>query len=303
MIFHPQTDLHYVHVFPGTDVFREVYLCYKKASERLPWMSAKFVATYEPEFWNRDIMLIFWHEFPYEIPAGRRSKIALRWTESAGNGLQGDQASSLERFKQVAPIPDLVLCGCPSVMDFVRPMVRRVGLHPIGYDPEIMGWPNWACEKKYDVAFYGSPCARRDEILGAVRKLLGDRFVLVNSFGMDRKAVLDQSRSVLYVGHSRERSFPGMRIWQAISSSAALLTEERDAWPAVRGTHYVSLADPMRPNLPDTHSEYLGVFLARLERALATGLGPIAQKAHDDLRAYTVERCMEYVVQASRDLR
>jgi len=303
VIFHPVTDLHYVHVFPGTDVFREVFSCYKKASERLPWMSARISALYEPEFWNRDVVLIYWHEFTHDIPAGRRSKIALRWTESAGNGLLGDQARALERFKAVAHIPDLVLCGCPAVLEFVRPMVKRAWLHPIGYDPEIMGWPNWMCEKKYDLSFYGSPGERRDGILAAVKKLLGDRFTTVNSFGMERKAALDQSRAVLYVGHSEEKSFPGMRIWQAIASSAALLTEERDAWPAVRGTHYLSVVPTDAILVGPEDPGYLRVFLERLEFLLEHDLEEIAVRAHDDLKAYTVDRCMEYVVNASKELR
>lgn len=186
---------------------------------------------------------------------------------------------------------DIVFAGCPAAAEWLRPNCRKVALGPIGYDPVVMGTPNWLAKKQYDLVFYGTPTGRRKWILPEIAKRRGFRFARFNAFGRDRTSFLNSSRAVLHVGHSDEPGFPGMRLWQAIASSAALLTEPRDAWPAVAGRHYVELPKPAE--------DRIGEFLDAIERALSGPLENTARVAHEELSKYTVERCMnEFFVPA-----
>jgi len=87
-----------------------------------------------------------------------------------------------------------------------------------------------------------------------------------------------------------------MRLWQSIASSAALISERRDAWPAVPGKHYVSIEPATKTNLRR--------FLSELDYVLNHyPLEDMAKLAHEELSLYTIDRCMEeYVVPATKGL-
>ena len=94
----------------------------------------------------------------------------------------------------------------------------------------------------------------------------------------------DLCRAELYIGHSEDIGV-GLRLWQALPSSAAFVTEDRDAWPASPGRHYVAVGH--------ARMECPGALVDELERALKLPLADIARAAHEDLSKYTVERCFE----------
>src|SRR4029077_17635096 len=136
----------------------------------------------------------------------------------------------------------------PMVADFWRPHAQMGAYAPIGYEPDVVGVPNWEVKKRRDSALRVNMIGRRTRILKDLGRALGERLLPVECFGMDRKHQLDKSRIDLYVGHSDDLSFPGTRLWQVLGPSAARVTERRDAWPAVSGRHFIELEpeDPER---------------------------------------------------------
>lgn len=293
------TGLHHVHVFPQDAAFAEIAACYRAAAARLGWMSVEGLEDWSPyrlDWRNPEIAAVFWGRLP-EIPADRSVKVVLRYTESVGRpeALVENQRREIREFIPRAGLPDLVITGCPAAAEFMAPFCRNTAHAPVGYDAETMGTPEWYAVKEFDLVFYGTPVGRREWILPAVEKRLGRRFLWIGCFGAERKTAVERARYVLHVGHSAEASFPGMRLWQAAATSAALITEKWDAWPAAAGTHYVELAPAAE--------ESLDVFLDALENALGEPHGETAWRAHEDLSRYTVERCVEeFVVPAVKRL-
>jgi hypothetical protein len=290
MTCHPKTGLHYINIFRPVDTFREARACYASTARRLEWTSVDEIVGWDParpEWQNPEAMLVFWGDLPRGVPKRRRAALGFRFAESAGERtmLVRPQQIRLKWFVSIAGVPDIVFAGTPTARDFLAPYCRKTGLMPFGYDAETMGRPDWGAPKRYDIAFYGSDAGRREWILEAVARRFGKRFLRISAFGAERKALLDQSRAVLYVGHSEDRSLPGLRLWQAIAASAALVMEERDPWPAVAGRHVISI--------PTVGRDRIDVFLDDLEATLKRDLEPVARTAHEELALWTVDRCME----------
>lgn len=302
-MLHPTVGRRYILIFPeGSVFFQEVADWYRSAAKRIPWMSVEGLSTWcprRPEWQDPETILIFWGRFPIALPEQRRAGLVYRFSESVGaiEGLSPNQQKLLTGFMAIAQVPDLVLVGAPAVADFWRSSVRAVAVAPVGYEPDLVGAPNWASKKRFDLTFRGNVIGRRVSIIKHLKKALGDRLHLMEAFGLDRKHQLDKCRVDLYIGHSEELGFAGSRLWPLIGSSATLVTEPRDAWPAVPGRHYIEIeaANPER----------LDLLLETLERVLANPeeLTRVSRTAHEELSAYTIDRCMEeFVVPATARL-
>lgn len=300
---HPTAGRRYVHVFPSDPFLSEIRDCYRSAARRLPWMVVHDLAAWSSsrEDWqDPELVVIFWGCLPTGvIPERRRSALVARYTESVGlpEGLNAVQRQIVERYTADADVPDLLLGGTPTVADFWSGKHRATAFAPIGYEPEILGRPDWTTPKTIDFAFRGTLIGRRLYILKKLQKSF-PRLGSIHSFGLERKFQLDRALIDLYIGHSSDLSFPGMRLWQGIASSAALVTEPRDAWPAVAGRHYIEV--------PEVDPDLFGFFVENLRELLqdTAALRSIAETAHKELSVYTVDRCMEgFVVPATKGLR
>jgi hypothetical protein len=297
---HPTAGRHYVHVFPSDQFLWEIRDCYLSAARRIPWMSVDnlpYWNVHRPEWDEPERIVIFWGCIPEYIPSHRKAAAVLRYTESVGipEGLNSVQNSIVERFSYCPDRFDLLLGGTSTVANFWAGKYRETAFAPIGYEPAILGRPHWPT-KTTDIAFRGNAIGRRNWILGKLRKSF-PKLLWIHSFGLARKVELDRSKIDLYVGHSDEPSFPGMRLWQGIASSAALVTEPRDAFPAVAGRHYLEI--------PSADPDMFGYFVESIRDILKDEktLERIAKTAHIELSAYTIDRCMEeFVVPATRGL-
>jgi hypothetical protein len=251
-----------------------------------------------PEWFIPEFVLIFWALLPDQVPAKRTAAYAFRYTESAGDSelLAETQVAAMMQFAFRASEPDIVFFGNPVIADYWSRLCRAVAICPSGYEREVLGIPNWEAPKSQDLTFYGSDIGRRPWILEAVSRKFGNRFLRMGDYGFRRKRHLDASRADLYVGHSSDYAFPGTRLWHAIASSAALISERRDAWPAIPGRHYVEL-EPADIGNPE-------VFIGQLAEVLDhQPLKQIARTAHEELSLYTVDRCMEeFLVPATKGL-
>lgn len=287
----------YIHVFPVSEFFREIRDCYRSAARRLPWMSTDDLSNWTVDRfeWNEsDLVLIFWGRMP-SVPERRRATLVFRYTESVGDPelLIEAQRDLMTDFAARADLPDLLLAGCPAVADYWSPLCRAVAVAPMGYEPGVLGKPDRSTVKRFDVAYRGHYVDRRTWLIREIEKRFGSRFNWIHGFGLDRKCKLDACRADLYIGHSVEYGFPGARLWQSIASSAALLTEPRDVWPALAGRHYIQL--------PLADHDNRRTFLDALGDALSnrTLLESVSLLAHKELSVYTIDRCMkEFVVPA-----
>lgn len=290
----------YIHVFPVSEFFRELRDCYSSASTRLTWMSAENLSDWtpdRPEWSDPDLVLVFWGRFPI-VSDRRRATLVFRYTESVGDPelLAQVQRDLMQDFATRAHVPDLLLAGCPAVADYWSRLCRAVAVAPIGYEPAVLGRPDWGARKKFPVGYRGHFIERRTWATRWLQQKLGPRFHWIHGFGLDRKRELDACSVDLYIGHSIEYGFPGARLWQSIASSAALATERRDVWPAVPGRHYVEL--PVFDH--DDRGKFLSAIRETFERA---PLEQISRTAHAELSTYTVDRCMEeFVVPAVEGL-
>lgn len=285
---------------PNDAIFGETLACYRAAVSRLPWMSvaswsewsAKRIEWQEPG----NAIILWWWNYPgllQVVPPQRKASLALWYGESVGppEKLCPHQRGIFSGLEWYFRTVDLVLVGSPLAARFLAPRCKRVAYAPIGYDPKIMGTPDWSAPKEYDFGYCGFPIGRREWIVPALKRRFGKRFL--NFFGpsrLERKRIYDRCRAVLYIPHSEEPSLPGLRIWQSIASSAPLITEKRDCWPAVPGKHYIEV--------PETKIENVDRFVDQVERALKLPLMDIARRAHDELSVYTADRAMSYITAA-----
>lgn len=301
MLTHPKTGFHYIHVFRPHDPFIEIRGCFRNAAEKLGWMSVQEDTEWQEEkseWHNPENFIIFWGFEKPILPENRKALFGIRYLESVGDpkGLIGVQQQCITNFFGWAKVPDVVFVATPSACDFLRPYCRRIAALPSGYDPDVMGKPDWSIRKTYDIAIYGHEVGRRWTILKDVRKRFGNKILTVTGYGLERKRAVESARCVLYVGHSEEVGFPGMRLWQMVATSTALIAERRDVWPADPTKHLIQL-DPV--NLKKVHA-----FCERVKEALKGDVSGIARAAHQDLSLYTAERCMEeFVIPATMGLR
>jgi len=280
-------------VFQELPVFAEVAECHRRASERLGFVridNARSWSAHRREWDDPENVILFWGGHP-GIPPVRRARCALRYTESSGSrdGLISNQQAEQGWLEKNGKAFDVVFVGTPAVKVHFEPFCKKTVAAPIGYDAGTMGLPDWNAQKSFGLCFYGSLMGKRQWIVPFLQKRLGSRFSLIHKFGMPRQNVLNRSRGVLYVGHSSEPGFPGLRLWQAMATSAALVTEDRDAWPAVPWRHYVPI--------PEAREDDPEKLVTSLENALSQPLVDVARKAHEELAPYTVDRCLsEYVM-------
>ncbi len=300
MTLHPKAGRHYVHVFPKAPFFDEIKGCYHSAAQRMPWMAVDQLEGWNearPEWRDREAVLVFWGIFPPRPPAGRKAAFVFRYTESVGDPelVTPGQADAMSQFSANAVIPDLVLCGNPVVSDFWSRLARRTATVPVGYEPGFMGTPDWVAEKTFEVAFRGTVVERRAKLMSLVSQRFGKRYLWIKDFGTARKKKLDSCRADLYIGHSQDYAFPGMRLWQGISSSSALITERRNCWPAIAERHYVAI-EPADKSGDDRFLEDLGYVIRHYP------LEEIARTAHLELAIYTLDYCMEKIVSETKGL-
>lgn len=250
------------------------------------------------EWHNPENFIIFWGFEKPSLPVDRKALFGIRYLESVGDpkGLIPAQQRCIKDFVAWSKLPEIVFTSTPSAAEYLKPFCKKVSSFPSGYDPDVMGKPDWSIPKTHDLAVYGHEVGRRRKILMVARRKFGKRLLNVTGYGLGRKRAVEAARSILYVGHSDEPSFPGMRLWQMVATSCALVAEKRDTWPADAARHLVQLDEV---DMKQVHH-----FITAVEEALKGDLEGVARRAHQELSLYTVERCMEeFLIPATTGLR
>lgn len=286
---HPATGLRYIYVFPvRSDALQDCHAMYARLASRLPWLDVVWEHEYpalRAAAGEKDVFVL-WHDIDHGGP--RKCRTVYYYQDSVGHPSQmiRHQAAMLHELLFHSRRYDAILVHEPWSADYLRQILPRVGVAASGYDPEILGTPDWDCEKKNDAAFYGYLTGLREGHIPAMEQRLGERLAILNgSYGWERHIRLNRSKAILHVPHSIA-SFPALRLWQAISSSAALLAPAYSAWPAEAGKHFAPLPWPKEGD-PSP-------FMAAVEESLSgTDLKTMAVRAHEDLSRWTIERCAD----------
>lgn len=293
---HPATGFHYTHIVPA-GAYDDARRALRALSSVTKWVSVAAPEQYESvarQATERDMLIVWgwglgaWGTTVAPVARGaRRYRVALHYGETLGDPelLTAPQRKMLENMLSVAAAYDTIFVHTPSAQRWLAGCGVEAHLAPLGYSPEVFGRPDWETKKQWDAVHYGARLGRR---LGMpkIARSMKKKCKLIYVFGDERQACLQRSRSVLQLHHcDASCSFASLRLWQAIGTSATLLMEPCDAWPALGGRHYVELPVYQRGSERE--------FAKAVDEVLAQDVAAIARCAHEELSAYTPARMME----------
>jgi len=303
---HPKSGLRYLHVFPESSAYADTYQSYKKSEAKMAWMevlsSSQWPKRKNASCADPSVFVIFWGHSASDITTDRKCQIGVHYSESlapieALKTFEPNQHRQFEGFIRHSGLIDFVFAHTPMAADQLKQYVppEKVVLAPTGYDPDVMGHPDWNVPKVHDLVHYGSPTYRRRTATALIQSHLRHKVSnLTNKYGRDRQGALNQSKAILTIQHIPKLAFPTFRLWQAVASSAPLVIEPADAWPAIAGKHYLQI-----PWVDASSVEKVAV---QLDEALldAGRLLQLARQAYEDLSKYTPGYCMEtFIVPAT----
>jgi hypothetical protein len=297
--FHPKTGLHYINVINNENLaYLDYHAAYAAMSQRVPWVSVitprEFVEQRKTlRYMNDDrFMYILWHTMPQMIdpPSERGARLAHRYTELIGDfdGLLNHR-KALSEFTNKIHYYDLVFVHNNYAKDYFKKYTSNVHIAPLGYDRDVLGSPNFEAEKEHDMVFYGGVIGKRKLLVDLRDKMARELYLMPGNYGLDRHKVLNRSKAVVHTQQVDKSAFATMRLWQTIASSAAMLLEPIDAFPAVPGRHYVEIPSITAGNI-DTVAGTVDDILEN------TDLLAIAKRAHEELAHMTVRYCFEKFV-------
>jgi len=296
---HPSTRFRYLHVIPDHPSYREIFYSYENASASLGWMKvispSAWAAVQADLAGSPDLGVIVWGHTALVEPVKHAGLLAGFYTEVIGSKEEfGDPTASrlgiLEKYVKFSGNFDLLFAATPAGQKRLQTLCpeRCVHLTAAGYDPIIMGRPSWDAQKNIDLAYYGATTNRRTEIMPALRQSLEHAVSDISgSYGFPRQLLLNLSKAVLHLHSWPKATCSTSRIWQSIASSAAMIMEATDAWPAVSGRHYIEIPMVTPSNITDV-AVMIDKVLEDPRRLLE-----IARTAHEELSVYTPEYVME----------
>lgn len=285
---HPKTRKRYFHVVEPTPTFLDVYGSYRRLSSELKWLNvinpqAFRELTYELK--DEKNVYILWHD--QKVPPDRKCKIVIHYSEMVGDiGTFDAQKDMLKTFIDKINTYDAILVHSLTAKDYLKQYAKNVEYIPIGYDQNVYGKPNFDTPKEYEMVFYGSPVGRRIEIVKYLQSHFKDKLHTTSLFGKERQELLNKTRINLMIPWAKSCSFTSMRLYQSIGSSATLLTEKHETYPAEAGKHYVQIED-----FDDQKKT-----IEQIEEALSKDLTSISKQAHEDLSKVDTKQSMNMLL-------
>lgn len=306
----PTTGYHFIHVVPEMHAYQDILQCYRHVSSRLPWMETltfpEWMPRREEELRKPENCAILWgHHFDGDLDTPPAAKLVVHFSEWVGNPedlttSDNNQRNAFERFLSDIGRFDAVFCHTPTIAKKMSELAPKANVHvaPIGYEPEVMGRPDWGKLKRNMIVFCGSRTFRRRQVLGLFSQYLPITDIS-NNYGLARKGLLDESRATIYIHHMPGIvAFATFRIWQTIASSAVLISEPMDTWPSVPGRHHIEIPWVTQENVREV-SRSLGQQVMDSQRCLA-----MARLAHKELSSFSAEQAMkDYILPVARELR
>jgi len=298
---HPKSGLRYLHIFPDYSSYADVYQSYKKAAEKLAWMEVLLLGEWpkrkDAACADPALCVIFWGH-NVGVAVDRKCLVGLHYSESLASledlkAFERNQYRQFDEFLKRIDFVDFVFAHTPLAVEQMKWYIphEKIVLAPTGYDPDVMGRPDWSIPKIHDLVHYGCPTYRRRTATALIQSRLHHKVSnLTNKYGRDRQSALNRSKAILTIQHTPKLAFPTFRLWQAITSSASLVIEPIDVWPALPNQHYLQI-----PWVDQASADKVA---AQLDEALADAnrLAGLARRAYEDLSKYTPGYCMETFV-------
>ena len=297
MEYNPETNFHYLHVINDNLVFRDVYLSYKNAAARIPWMSVitqdefrQICSQPRHGVWSdKRIYLILWHDDLCLIPNTNHCKVAIHYCEMVGDVRAfPPQQKIFDKFLAYISKYEFVMVHTKFAEEYLRKYCPRIYYVPIGFDPQVYGIPDFNIKKTRDMVFFGSDVGKRLEIVPKLQETFSS--LRINVFGMERQNLMQTAKLNLIIPWCEVGSFAPMRMWQSMGTSAVMVIEPTDTYPAIPDRHYIQI-----PKYAGDLSESIKA----IKRALDTDLLKIARTAFEELSVITVDKCIGLIVELS----
>lgn len=299
---HPDVGLEFVHVISDeSPTFHEIYRCHKYISQSVNWIKvissnqykALLLDSTSQYYTDPTCVYVLWHDWAGNMPPGRKARVFLHYSELIGEPqyLTDDQRVMLANFITNARNYDQIFVHTKWAEQYLRTLITNVHYAPVGFEPDVMGRPDYSITKEYDIAFYGSWAGRRQTIIPTLSKNLKNKLTeVVGVFGIARQRELNKARTIIHIPFTDNTSFTTMRLWHAVASSAVMLIEPTDTWPAIAGQHYIQIPHITDNNIKDVAQIIDGVLSK-------TNLIEMAKTAHNDLSKYTIKYCHDnYII-------
>lgn len=303
MTAHPKTGRHYVAVIPRQrGSFVDIHACYSQLASELSWLSVIDPSEFMIEMGlvlDREVMFVHWAPSlidPTLIPNDRRALILPVYSEALDPDhelMLSDHLRDWQRFVWARGCFDGFFAHTPWMVSQISRVIKRKGfVLPVGWGP-AMGSPDWECPKTCNTLFAGSLIERRNTIL----PMLADSLSLDLCWGVYGRALIERmnaAKTTLYIAHSEVYSYSTWRIWQAMRSSSALVTEPGDWWPLTAET-CIELPRITVENVDEVAKMIRDV---SYEDALSK-----ASALHESLMSFTTLFCLEHhIVEATEGL-
>jgi hypothetical protein len=301
---HPATGVHYAQAIPsGWGPFSDIRAIYDRFATRCPWLTVYEPAAIPPEMWAEPRAVVCAWDRHASPPGARQAKWARVYAEAIGEPslmLPAHRAELAEaQTGGASGRCDALFCHTPWMAEQLgRLTARPAYVLPVGWDEPIMGMPRFGSAKGTDCLWYGSSVGKRALVMPYLQQRLGEQLVDASGmFGRVLLAHLDRAKASLYVAHSDVQSYSTWRIWQTVSTSAALITEPGDFWPLDVTRHAVAI-----PRIDWLNAAPVADEIGRILREV--DLLAVARRAHEEIaRHYTVERVInEFMVPAGAQI-
>jgi hypothetical protein len=296
MKLHPKTGLHYIVSFHSRGkAFFDIMKCYGVFAATHEWLTVithrELRARMLEICADERYFVVLWGVETPTPPVTRKATFARVYSEA----VDADPANMLDvHVKWLAVTKEQISTAMDGTFGHTPWMAEQFDGHvlPIGWEPGAMGSPQRDAPKPYRYTYFGVMVGKREWLCPAMADALGEQYL--DASGEYRRVlnILNSSSGYLYLTHSDVRSFSTPRIWQAVATSAAMVTERgRDCWP-MEEDHYVALPTLTQKNilevagfLRDLSDEYLAAMSVRL---------------HESLKHFTIDHIVnEYLVPGS----
>lgn len=304
---HPETGYHYVHILARVPTFSEIWRSYEAFSARCPWMSVLDARDFDSlrnseAYQDPGLFIVTWVHSYAGPREHRKAKVASVYAEAVGprETMLGPHKERWDEWAARIKDYDLLLGHTPFMAEEIGKLGVPSAIYPVGWDPEVVGGPDFSKERENAFVFYGSMAGVREWAIPALKARLGGLLQdKTGTFGVNLSYALRNAVGNLYIPHSYVQSFSTWRTWQSLPAGSAMVGENSDIWPLVPDVHYLTI--------PRITTENVDTVAGRLRSILEnpSELQGIARRAWDEVACgYTVEKVVRnFLVPASVKLK
>lgn len=304
---HPKTGLHYIVSFRQAPPYDDAMRMYERMAVKYEWLEC----IKEPELIDRmDTIaadernfVVVWGAWSPRPPGGRKAM----FTRVYGEALDEDLSNMLPHHRNWLGSAQANIRHMDGVFGHTPWMAGQLSddrfetpgfVLPVGWDRHTFGEPDWSAKKMHRFTYVGAVAGKRSWVVPGMKRILGDDFHHAHDvWGPGLCQVLNASAANLYLSHTDIHSFSTYRIWQTLSSSAALIAESgRDCWP-LADDMYIKMKSITQPNGPS---------VTRVIQAIPnTVYLKSSKRLHDGLAEdFCIEKVIEnYLIPASQAIK